>query len=57
LDEVEKWKFASEEEQWLDEYEKVSKHSYTTLGHMLGFICIHGLENLTGFILFLILLN
>lgn len=23
LDRVEKWKFASEEEQWLDEYEKV----------------------------------
>lgn len=24
LDKVQKWKFASEEEQWLDEYEKVS---------------------------------
>jgi protein regulator of cytokinesis 1 len=23
LDKVQKWKFASEEEQWLDEYEKV----------------------------------
>lgn len=33
LDKVEKWKFASEEEKWLDDYERVKIYSF------LSFYC------------------